>query len=387
MYSSVARMVHTISQGSVARDISVPLKTRRQDCEYAPYHAPGKTVVEIHDGIHFLPDIAIEDFFKERVIIHSEESYPSLSLENIFILLLVTAYQNSESVASNLFDFGSVLRDYVDLKAYFDKYHSDFIWPLIRKKIRKYNLCDVTGIILQNLNEVYGRDVTYGCLSGIPLKQSKWKMSVLNRLQDTEKTKANTLKILRQQWKSECLNNEYVIRFTKEKKTAESQWIKINDTVRCILCYDVEGIIIQWQLSDSAFQKKDDYLYQLRLYPLSENVLYTQYKVDVGFYNHSEFRSYGRRTDRLREEAVQKQSGDRYYLADFRQGNHHMLTVHVPFEDLGITENDLNRNIVISAHSYQKYAEDIYQNTNGCGEIKYLLKTDRSATDILDRGA
>lgn len=70
------------------------------------------------------------------IIDQKEYMLPSLNIPNMFITLLINTYENSESLYSNLYDNCIILRDYVDLKKFFDKYSDNEMWNEIEALIK-----------------------------------------------------------------------------------------------------------------------------------------------------------------------------------------------------------------------------------------------------------
>ena len=138
-----------------------PIKAQRNKPEYLPYVRKNTPNIEMHDGLYFLSEESVHAIQEGTVRITNElDSFTTLNAENTFILLLINTFENSESFYSNTYDFNLTLRDYIDLRFFFEKYKSDIHWAKVTTMIHAFEIFHIAGTVIGNLTEIYGRDVT-----------------------------------------------------------------------------------------------------------------------------------------------------------------------------------------------------------------------------------
>lgn len=168
--------------------VSQPVKAISKMPEYSPYWCSEKLPVELHTGIYYLDNRYISEMLENTVLPDAETTYKMLNLADTFIVLLLTAYENSESTAVNLYDSGMNIRDYVDIRNFFVKYKKVNIWDDVTEKIKRYGIEKYAEIVLYNLKEIYEEDITEGCFYSLTMRRSEWGMSLTDRMSDPEKT-------------------------------------------------------------------------------------------------------------------------------------------------------------------------------------------------------
>lgn len=178
----------------ISADLGRPIKRHKNGDQFVPYIQSGHPTIELHDALRDLPDE-----FLRRVIngaYRSERGVVVSPLLN-FILLIATAYENSESFYSNAFDYGVILRDYVDLAFFFDRYLEKMDWDETLDVVEECGLYRRLGVVLSNLEELLGPGVVPTALDNFPRERSVLLVPVLTRLIDRKAARNAALEGLR----------------------------------------------------------------------------------------------------------------------------------------------------------------------------------------------
>ena len=97
-----------------------PAKRKTYDVQYQPYYSNSLGVrVEVHDGVYYVPSsYTPELLWRTRMLELPGCSVRQLDLEHTLVVLILTTYENSESVYAGL-DGEVSLRDYCDIMSFF----------------------------------------------------------------------------------------------------------------------------------------------------------------------------------------------------------------------------------------------------------------------------
>ena len=338
-------------------DGSVPLKSHADMPEYAPYSCEGKMSVEVHDGIFFLPKNVTDEMLGRTAMVGTEQEYNTLDLADTFIVLLMTAYENSESLNSNLYDHGMVLRDYVDIRNFLHKFDDKEFWQDVEDRIRAYGVEQETAIIMFNLALVYDRDVSNGHLSGIKAKPGLYDKNILERMNSKEVAVQSARRLFSKKMTMKAEQNAYVI---CKKNSAEAKWFgNKNHGAVCSITESGNMLHITVRINKKLWESKDEYMYQCRFYP-GNNTEYVMYKLDLAWFE-DEIRSYGHRTATIRKDAIKRKTNHQYDVrfTEFPEFTNAEITLkknEIIFRNTG--------RYYVSFNTYRHQAEDIYFQTD-----------------------
>ncbi len=168
---------------TVSTDLGRPIKRHKNGDQFVPYVRGGYPTIELHDALRNLPDEFLEKVINDAY--RSERGVVASPLLN-FILLIATVYDNSESFYSNTFDYGVILRDYVDLAFFFERYSEELDWGEALDAVEECRLSWRFGVVLSNLEELLGRDTVPRALDGVRRKRSILHAPALARLINRE---------------------------------------------------------------------------------------------------------------------------------------------------------------------------------------------------------
>lgn len=287
-----------------------PLRKHPRKHEYAPYAKDGHPTVELHDGFCGLPDGFVESLVASvgdagcRVV-----PEPEMNLA----LLLANTHENSESFFSNAFDYAMTLRDYVDLRCFFERYRDSLDWRSASELIERIGMRKRAKAVLRNLDDVFGGGGDLGCLSRTGRASSVWGIGILDRLADEGLARQASVGVFRKELFEAAKPLLLPISADRPRSSVDGRGVGFSMVRRC------GSLFAAWSIPDAVFN--DRHLLQVCLYPLEEGAEVLAYKIDLGFYDGS-LRAYGHATARLLlGAAVRKKTSCPLPVAVERQGS------------------------------------------------------------------
>jgi hypothetical protein len=127
------------------------------------------------------------------------------------IVLIINAYQNSESFYSNTFDYGIVLRDYVDLSCYFNRYLSINNWQNVHCMFKDFGLEHELGVVIKNCDLLFDTSFNERLFNNSLNGNSVYPLSIDERMRDSEAACINSTEVLQ----SAILKLAHPIRLSK----------------------------------------------------------------------------------------------------------------------------------------------------------------------------
>lgn len=357
---SVARLAAyadktTISSGT----LKYPSRSNLGKKEYDPYVKVNTPTVELHYGFYRIAD-------SKRVFaecdISSDTSYGLVMLppEMNFIFLLINTFENSESFQSNSYDFCAKLRDYVDLRFFFEKYKSASFWPKINRLIDDFDLRDVAAVCLGNLEDIYLRDVTFGCLPPIKPKSSEWESSIIERMKDPAYARQQSLRVMRRRFRERA---EGTLICSSVTNCADTDKHLVPCSCLPNISFAIEhtdvSLVLILVLPETYIQKGGEYLYQFRFTPLSNSTSFTFYKVDLCT-DSKHFTVYGHRTRQFTAAAIRKAGRELTQKVKICEG-YREIRVVLPFSELELVAPLGDCEYCISFEVFTRHHDDIYQ--------------------------
>lgn len=259
-------------------DSTIPLRRHPTKQQLAPYFKRGYPTIEVHDGFHNL-----NMGYVTRVIERAGKEKYNLSIDPVdcLIFLLVNTYSNSESFFSNLYGQDIVLRDYLDLQYFFQKFKDELDWDKIYRQIKELGLEFVAGVILNNLNSIFGNFADDGCLSRFLCAESRWQADIVERAFNA----GISSKVVHKIFKKEA-----------RKRSLKSSITIFNDLNLCLdlnkqalasfaLSYDLSLGNVFVNLLPVQSLLDDNYLFQIVFYPLHKNNETFSYRLTIGMFN------------------------------------------------------------------------------------------------------
>lgn len=160
---------------------------------YCPYVLDGQLTIELHDGFRGLPE-----WFTREIVLKASKNENSLveDMTDTLILLLLNTYENAESFYSNYFDGKLTLRDFIDLACLFTFRKDDIDWRKSLTAIKKLELADKTGMVLNDLDELFPQRFET-LASEVQRLSSAWNLPFKERLVDAEKRRRAVLSVIR----------------------------------------------------------------------------------------------------------------------------------------------------------------------------------------------
>ena len=266
---------------------SDPLRRNPRKHEYIPYVIAGHPAIELHDGFCGLPAR-----FTETLLEQTSGAGCHLVTDSAtnLVLLLASAYENSESFYSNSFDRSLVLRDYVDLRRFFERYWDELDWPGVSALIESAGMRSRSGVVLRNLDDIFGGGADFGCLFGIERLPSVWGVGVAERLTNDDAASGAALSVFRNRLAERARSSLFPILNGLRSLPVDGRDIGFSMVRR------EDSLLAVWSIPASLFSER--YLHQVCLYPLKRGAKTLAYKIDLGYYD-GELRAYGHATSRF----------------------------------------------------------------------------------------
>lgn len=176
-----------------------PVRRHPYKGELSPYVRIDSPTVEVHDGFAQLPV-----WFLNEVIEKAKKGFAADPLHNL-IFLLANAYENSESLFSNCFDYGVVLRDCVDIREFWLVYGEKLDWGAAERLVDEVGLRDKAARVLGDLDELYGRETMADFLPGIERDHGYGRPCFLERAHDEEAAREIALPFFRREVEKKAL--------------------------------------------------------------------------------------------------------------------------------------------------------------------------------------
>lgn len=266
---------------------SGPLRRNPRKHEYIPYVKTGHPTVELHDGF-----CGLSARFTKALLGQTGGAGCHLIVDPAanLVLLLASAYENSESFYSNAFDRALVLRDYVDLRRFFERYRDELDWSSASALIESVGMRGRAGVVLRNLDDIFGNGADFGCLSGVERLPSAWSVGVAERLMSDDTASGAALSVFRNRLAERARSLLLPILGDSRILPADGRDVGFSMVRR-------EGSLFAvWSIPGPLFGER--YLYQVCFYPLRRDAKMLAYKIDLGYYD-GELRAYGHATSRL----------------------------------------------------------------------------------------
>jgi hypothetical protein len=358
-YGRAFLALHAKNAGKTHGATPFPIKEHQDKPQYIAYCRQNEPNIEMHEGLYFLSVPAIESMWESAArVTHEKGSFLTLDAAHSFLLLLTNTYENSESFFSNTFDFGVILRDYADLRFFFEKYQKALDWPKVERLINQFEIRNIAGTILGNLLLVYGRDVTYGCLPSVRAAESEWGLNILERAQDADLCRQTVLALTRKRW----LDASSVLRVSPAEARLSLEGFypcAAHKDVFFHVAYTQDAFLLSWAIPPSLQKESGSLLYQFRFFPLTGAMDYTSYKVDFSAYNGN-YAVYGHSTKRHSLGAVRKETGPAMPVSHFLIGQTLVIQASLPFRELGISGIPEKACFCLSAEIYKQHYNEIY---------------------------
>jgi hypothetical protein len=357
-----------------------PVERFRDSGKYLKYGNPYNAeapAVELHYSLPQMSAYFSSRLLRKRYAIETrKEYYYTLQPIESFLLLLANTYENSESLVSNLWAFDFKLRDYVDLKCFFERYRQELDWTRVEAMIREAGIAQQAAVVLSDLGEILGEDITEGCLSSVCPQPSKWGMSLLMRMLNHIECRKNALRIIRKKWAIDTSERTIPV-FRENDSPAIDSFLGCGNQsdILFLLSSTDTAFIITWQFADANTDSLDSLLLQAEFVPLVERLSYTSYKSQL-FLRGGVFVALGHSTQRYRPAACIQDNAARLkyelLVIDGRQS----VKVEVPFDELGCESLPESGSFCVRFGIYSHHYANFYH--------EYSLNSDNYKLHLLD---
>ena len=316
--------------------------------------------VNVHDELKYLTHIASQTMFEGAI---QSKRIPALSPELTFILLLTNIYANSESFNSNVIEYKQMLRDYVDIRFFFDKYHDVLDWNKIEELIKTFGLQKIAGVVLGNLTEIYDRDVSFRCLPHIEPLSSEWGVSILERIQYPDIAKTKVLRIMRAHWIDAGATSPIIVHAISSQniKDESQRWVLYcGKDGQFFTVYRFHGVFVLSLVLPFDIQESEKILCQFKFYILDESAEYTVYNVVIYQVNNSPI-SYGYKTMEYDLCSIRKEIGSKLVVDCEEVEGKTFVNVQLPYSKFEPLDVHKDETFCLSCGLYEERDFDNYR--------------------------
>ncbi len=329
-----------------------PLRRHPLKREYVPYSKIGFPTVEIHDGFYGFATDSSRRYLDDALAVVCAEGIPSFPEDVSFLLLLVNTYENSESFFSNNFDYGIVLRDYVDIRFFVRRHLSSLDWGEVESAIFRLGLARVVGVMAGNYETLFGDGVLSRALPRIVPAKSSWGVDIAKRMKSPEVAKAASLKAFRQ---TLCCASG----FSEGAKGLDGSLVLSDSRSKCVLSVLSNSIHAVISTSGSFFESEEN-LFWICIYPLSGECDHLAFVVDAGVYGET-LRVFAHWSHRICSgAAVKKKTDTELPFAVSRDEGHAVVEVDVARQLFGEVERSWPSGMVVCAGSFERQYGRVY---------------------------
>lgn len=267
-----SRALAAIRASQNTRDLALDGPVRRHPFkgELSPYVKHNSPTIEVHDSFRNLPD----DYLGHLVDVAALSSLCLITDPlDILILLIVTTYDNSESLFSNCFDHKICLRDYFDLASFFRKYGNQLSREKVSNTIESLGLQAKAEKVVENFNCLYPTNefvLLHNSDANTlnPIDQ----YSFINRVVDAGAARKHGLHRLHKE----------LLEISSSKPLGSVQRnSKRNLGNRSGITFESDENSTTATLNIPTSLLKDDELIQLAIYPLADSVSIAAFKIDL----------------------------------------------------------------------------------------------------------
>lgn len=133
-----------------------PTRPKVHSDQLHPYYANDMLVkVEVHDGLHYIPQDMIRHLLWTTQMTKMGPMQIRVLREPALLLVLIAnTFQNSENIHAK-FDGEANLRDYIDLRCFFERFRNQVIYQQAAELIIQSKLVDEIWQVLSNYRELF----------------------------------------------------------------------------------------------------------------------------------------------------------------------------------------------------------------------------------------
>lgn len=349
-----------------------PIRRHPFKGELSPYVKRDSPTIEIHDSFRSLPGKYLDHLIDAAALSSLRLVTDPL---DVLILLIVTTYDNSESLFSNCFDHKICLRDYFDLASFFRKYGNQLRRNSVSDTIKSLNLQAKTEKVVENFSFLYPsnavallRNPDANTLN--PIDQH----SFINRVVDAGAARKHGLRRLRKE----------LLEISSSKPLGTVQHnSKRNLGNRSGITFESDGDSTTATLNIPTSLLKDDELMQLAIYPLDDNVSIAAYKIDF-IENSGNCTAFARMSKRLLSGAtLRKENGAERPVSrtSSAEGDYWNISISVPFAPPFCAELNLYEHHHSNVYWLSRNPKWLVDGDLALGDV-HLIRNDYQTTEI-----
>ena len=364
------------SNNPIKHSSPFPVKKSHDSNQYGSYYRYTEDcseIIEIHDGLYYLDSSFISSFIWSSACDNPSPVYNSLDLYHTLLLLFLNTYENSESIISNVCDHEIYLRDYVDLRFFFRRYGEQMDWGKVFSLAKKYGIYSLICIVLNNLFEIYRRDVSNGCADYFTPRAGHYSASLVERIMNSDQARIEGSRFFRRNLLKKC-EKDIQVKLSRGRLIDKQKYFECK-SYRDVL-HSIErsahSFFIFFSILIKMMKWHKQFVFQCEFFPMHENELgYLSYKVQL-YKDMDEYISLGHRSYRCLNAVRLKNEGDKLECSSATHQNRIIVRIELPFEALGFGSCPGSQHLCYSADACKHHFANAYHKAKNVGYLDDL---------------
>lgn len=339
-------------QNSGTNEVVDMVRRHQYSDQFAPYRKENRITIELHDSLRGFPAGSAAVILREHV--RDGAGFKMTDAVGSFVILVVSAYQNSESFPSVLCDYSATLRDFYELKIVFESNRTEKFWREVRDAIAFFGLEAQWAWVRCDYEDLYGNAAIPVVLSDIDPMSSRWRVGIVERLRNPQFGRAAALSVFREG----LLNAAKPITVGLNEGSSYAVSTQGAPGVRFGLSFDTRGAWMVWHVP-KEYCKSEAIAFECACFPLSADFQMTSFKVTMSYRNASYFASV-HETERFSEDLFLRDAGVPCAIAPDTQGGCEILSVRIDDANSALASGLHDGLIAFQPGVFRRVAGDVF---------------------------
>jgi hypothetical protein len=318
---ALAALALVSQQDSGANDVVGMVRRHQYSDQFAPYRKEDCITIELHDSLRGFPAGSAAVMLQEHV--RDGAGFKMTDAVGSFVMLLTSAYQNSESFPSVLCDHSATLRDFYELKIVFESNRTEKFWREVRDSVAFFGLEAQWARVRYDYEDLYGNGAIPVALRDIDSMSSRWRVGIVERLRNPQSGRAAALAVFREG----LLNEAKSITAGLDKGSSCVVSMQGASGVRFGLNFDARGAWMVWRVP-GEYSKSDAVAFECACFPLSADFRMTSIKVTLS-YRDASYLAFAHETERFNEDLFLRDVGVPCTVESNMQGGCEILSIRI----------------------------------------------------------
>lgn len=329
-----------------------PVRRHQYGDQFAPYRKEGSVTIELHDSLRGLAPSSLSVVLADYVV--ERDGCKVADPVVTSVLLIASAYQNSESFCSVLFDQAANLRDYYELKLMFGAPRFKSFWLEARSLISSFGIERQWSVVRYNYEMLYGEAAIPGPLRDVAPRASRWGVDIISRLEAFEAGRKAALSVFRSYLREDSGNITVSgageqIRFVPVYGVADTMF-----GVRAT----GDGTWMVWRVPQEMYLD-ESVVFECACYPLNEDEKMTSVKICVVCRSGKTY-ALMRKSDRFNEGLFLRKSGQPCEVESESRDGFAFLSIRIDCANASLADLLLDGSAVLHPGQFQHVGGNVY---------------------------